>query len=63
VTWSCQAGDLPPVLGAVTRTADGIRLRGLAPHFKLQLNGKPVSHAPLGNGDAITVGKAELVFM
>ncbi|MFL5329096.1 MAG: hypothetical protein ACJ8C4_09275 [Gemmataceae bacterium] len=54
-------GDLPPVFGVIARTDDGIRLRKLAPNFKLMLNGKPVQHAPLGNGDTIAIGKAEIV--
>jgi hypothetical protein len=52
--------DLPPVLGVIARTDDGIRLRKLAPNLKLTVNGKTIQHAPLTNGDAIGVGTAEI---
>jgi len=52
--------ELPPVLGVVTRTADGLRLRKLAPNLKLLLNGKAIHHAPLSDGDTIAVGAAEI---
>ncbi len=52
--------DLPPVLGVIARTEDGIRLRRLAPNLKLTVNGKTIHHTPLTNGDAIGIGAAEI---
>lgn len=52
--------ELPPVLGVVTRTPDGVRLRKLAPNLKLLLNGKAIHHAPLTDGDTIAIGPAEI---
>lgn len=52
--------DLPPVLGVIARTDDGIRLRRLAPNLKLTVNGKTIHHAPLTNGDSIGIGNAEI---
>lgn len=52
--------DLPPVLGVIARTEDGLRLRKLAPNLKLNVNGKSVHHAPLTDGDAIGIGSAEI---
>lgn len=52
--------NLPPVVGVIARTAEGPRLRKLAPNLKLLLNGKPVHHAALNHGDSIAVGPAEL---
>jgi chromosome segregation ATPase len=52
--------ELPPVLGVICRTDDGIRLRRLAPNLKLTVNGKATQHAPLANGDIIGVGSAEI---
>lgn len=54
-------GDLPPVLGVLTRTVDGPRLRKLAPNFRLVLNGKSVHHAPLTDGDHIAIGDSQII--
>lgn len=54
-------GDLPPVLGVLTRTTDGPRLRKLAPNFRLVLNGKAIHHAPLTDGDHIAIGDAQII--
>src|SRR5438552_15967272 len=47
---------LPPVLAVITRHADGVRLRKLAPTAPVQLNGRPVHHAELHDGDTIGLG-------
>src|SRR5262249_50511399 len=47
---------LPPVLAVITRHADGVRLRKLAPTAPVQLNGRPVHHADLQHGDTISLG-------
>ncbi|HTK76148.1 MAG TPA: hypothetical protein VL371_12875 [Gemmataceae bacterium] len=47
---------LPPVLAVITRHADGVRLRKLAPTAPVQLNGRPVHHADLNDGDTIGLG-------
>ncbi|MBX7106415.1 MAG: hypothetical protein K1X57_20225 [Gemmataceae bacterium] len=52
--------ELPPVLGVIARTADGLKLRKLAPNLKMLVNGKAVHNAPLTNGDTIAVGTAEI---
>lgn len=52
--------DLPPVLGVICRTDDGLRLRRLAPNLKLTVNGKTTQHAPLTDGDMIGIGSAEI---
>jgi hypothetical protein len=52
--------ELPPVLGVICRTDDGIRLRRLAPNLKLTVNGKTTQHAPLTDGDMIGIGSAEI---
>src|SRR5919204_6119312 len=47
---------LPPVLAVITRHPDAVRLRKLAPTAPLLLNGQPVHHAELHDGDAIGLG-------
>src|SRR5439155_3106345 len=47
---------LPPVLAVITRHSDGVRLRKLAPTAPVQLNGRPVHHADLHDGDTISLG-------
>src|SRR5262249_29878033 len=54
-------GDLPPVLCVIARTAEGPRLRKLAPNFKLNLNDNAVHHGPLTNGDQIEIGDAQII--
>lgn len=54
---------LPPVICALNRTPDGVRLRRLSPALALELNGAPVppgGSAVLHDGDAVRVGPVEL---
>jgi DNA repair exonuclease SbcCD ATPase subunit len=54
---------LPPHVCRIARTPDGLRLRKLDPAFPVLLNGAPVAGpdpAPLGNGDRIAVGPADV---
>jgi hypothetical protein len=51
---------LPPVIAVVTRQADGVRLRKLAPAFPLLLNGQPSHAADLHDGDTIGAGPVSI---
>jgi chromosome segregation ATPase len=51
---------LPPVLAVITRHSDGVRLRKLAPTAPVQLNGRPVHHADLHDGDTIGLGEVAI---
>jgi chromosome segregation ATPase len=52
--------DLAPVICLITRTADGVALRKLAPAQPVLVNGQPVSQAVLTNGDQVTLGPFEI---
>jgi chromosome segregation ATPase len=54
---------LPPLVCQIARTPDGLRLRKLDPAFPVLLNGAPVAAGtpvPVGNGDRIAVGPADV---
>src|SRR5205085_3339504 len=53
--------NLPPVVCVVSRHADAVRLRKLAPALPLLLNGQPVTTADLQPGDTVTLGNLALV--
>jgi chromosome segregation ATPase len=53
--------NLPPVLCVIARSADGPRLRKLAPALPLLLNGRPVQTANLRAGDTISLGDISLI--
>ncbi|MBI1913176.1 MAG: hypothetical protein HYS12_00200, partial [Planctomycetes bacterium] len=52
--------NLPPVLALIARQANGASVRKLAPIGGLLLNGHPVTHSPLQDGDRITFGPVEI---
>jgi chromosome segregation ATPase len=53
--------NLPPVMCVVARSADGPRLRKLAPALPLLLNGRPVQTAALRAGDTISLGSLSIL--
>jgi len=53
--------DLPPLFCLLTRHADGLRLRKLAPTQFLLVNGETVHQRELNNGDRVTVGATDIV--
>src|SRR5262249_9897706 len=52
--------EVPPVLCLLARRAGSVALRKLASAAPLHVNGKPVSAAPLTDGDRIAIGPFEL---
>jgi chromosome segregation ATPase len=54
-------GNLPPILCVIARSAEGPRLRKLAPALPLMLNGRPVQTANLRAGDTISLGPLSLI--
>jgi len=53
--------NLPPVLCLLSREPDGVTLRKLAPTQAVLVNARPVSSAPLADGDRLTIGACELL--
>lgn len=53
--------NLPPVLCLLSREPDGVTLRKLAPTQAVLVNARPVSSAPLADGDRLTIGPCELL--
>jgi chromosome segregation ATPase len=53
--------NLPPVMCVIARSADGPRLRKLAPALPLLLNGRAVQTAALRTGDTISLGSLSIV--
>ncbi len=51
---------LPAVLGLVSRSDSGVTFRKLAPTQAILINGQSASHAPLHDGDRVTVGAVDL---
>src|SRR5260370_1210831 len=47
--------DLPPVICIVTRHAGGAEIRRLVPTHPVIVNGRPVTSAPLADGDQVTL--------
>jgi hypothetical protein len=52
--------NLPPVMCVVARSAEGPRLRKLAPALPLLLNSRPVQTAALRSGDTISLGSLSI---
>jgi chromosome segregation ATPase len=53
--------NLPPVLCLLSREPEGVTLRKLAPTQAVLVNARPVSSAPLADGDRLTIGACELL--
>jgi DNA repair exonuclease SbcCD ATPase subunit len=53
--------NLPPVLCLVSRRPGSVGLRKLVPTQPVAVNGQPVAHAKLAEGDRIAIGSVELI--
>src|SRR5437588_11865136 len=53
--------NLPPIACVITRQADGVRIRKLAPTLPLLHNGQPFSAAELQSGDLLTLGPMSIL--
>jgi TolA-binding protein len=51
---------LPPVIGLINRRPDCVAVRKLAPTPTMTVNGQPLSHGVLTDGDTIQIGTVEL---
>src|SRR5262245_30995262 len=52
--------NLPPVVGLISRQAEGLKFRKLAPTVVVTLNGGAIQTTALKDGDRLEIGPAEI---